>query len=62
MWLASSPSQFWRGCGLAAYSGQTKPVGGFYSTVHDVMVVRRLRLWKLRKQKRWLYWANHGPI
>jgi hypothetical protein len=33
MWLASSPSQFWRGCGLAAYSGQAKPVGGFYSTV-----------------------------
>jgi hypothetical protein len=33
MWIASIPSLFWRGCGPAAYSGQTKPVGGFYSTV-----------------------------
>ena len=29
---------------------------------HDAMVVRRLRLWKLRKQERWPKWANHGPI
>jgi hypothetical protein len=29
---------------------------------HDAMVVRRLRFRKLRKQARWLWWANHGPI
>ena len=33
LWLASSPSHFWRGCGFAAYSGLTKPVRGFYLTV-----------------------------
>jgi hypothetical protein len=31
--LHPAQSQFWRGCGRAAHSRQTKPVDGFYSTV-----------------------------
>ena len=60
--LHPAQSQFRRGCGLAAYSGQTKQLAVCTRRFHDAMVIRRLRFWKLRKQPRWLSWANHGPI
>jgi hypothetical protein len=60
--LHPAQSQFWRGCGLAAHSGHAKQLAACTRWVHDAMVIRRLRFWKLRKQTRWLSWANHGPI
>jgi hypothetical protein len=52
--LHPAESQFWRGCGLAAYSGQTGQLAVCTRRFHDAMVVRRLRFWKLRKQTGWL--------
>jgi hypothetical protein len=52
--LHPAESQFRRGCGLAAYSGQARQLAVCTRQFHDAMVVRRLRFWKLRKQTRWL--------
>jgi hypothetical protein len=52
--LRPAPPQFWRGCGLAAYSGQTGQLTVGIRWFHEAMVIRRLRFWKLRKQTRWL--------
>src|SRR5580704_14742580 len=52
--LHPAQSQFWRGRGLAAYSGQTKQLAVCTRRFHDAMVIRRLRFWRLRKQTRWL--------
>jgi hypothetical protein len=52
--LHPAESQFRRGCGLAAYSGQARQLAVCTRQFHDAMVVRRLRFWKLRKQTGWL--------
>jgi hypothetical protein len=68
LWLASSPISVQERLWARRVIRTDQAVCGLYSTVvctrrfHDAMVIRRLRFWKLRKQMRWLYWANHGPI
>ncbi len=63
--LHPAESHFRRGAGLGAYCGQNGQFAVCTRWCHDSKVIRRLRFWKLRKQKRWLWWVDdcfHRPI